>query len=232
MAQERKILYENQEIKIKEENGVLVYNLSDIAKCCGLVKVKKDKLYVRWTDKGVSEKLNNLYRNVEIKEDLREEISFVLDQIEDTDNRKDIYISSALVFNMISFCFSEKGIRFYNWWQHNIKDNFSFRVIPIRKEIKFLDRLEEALKSFNIKGERQYIVKSDKGTNYRIDFYIPSLNIAIEYDENGHQGYTYEQHEGRQSYIKSKLGCRFIRVTDRNSDEYNIGIIIKVIFNL
>ena len=56
------------------------------------------------------------------------------------------------------------------------------------------------------------------------------MNIAIEYDENGHANYTYEQHEGRQKEIENKLGCRFIRVTDNNSDEYNISLVIKEIF--
>lgn len=62
---------------------------------------------------------------------------------------------------------------------------------------------------------------------YRIDYYIPSLNIAIEYDENNHKNYTYEQHELRQKLIERELGCKFIRVNDSNSDEYNIGQVIK-----
>ena len=105
-------------------------------------------------------------------------------------------------------------------------------ILYERFEIKFINKLEESLKPFNIKGEKQYIVKNDKGTNYRIDYYIPSLNIAIEYDEDGHKGYSYEAHEGRQDYIENKLGCKFIRVSDKNSDEYNIGFILKNIFIL
>ena len=50
-----------------------------------------------------------------------------------------------------------------------------------RQEIEFINQLEKALKSFNIQGEKQFKVLS-----YRIDYYIPSLNIAIEYDENDH----------------------------------------------
>ena len=96
-----------------------------------------------------------------------------------------------------------------------------------RKEIEFLDQLEQALQPFNIEGKRQYSV-----LNYRIDYYIPSLNIAIEYDENDHSNYTYEQHEGRQRNIEKELGCRFIRVNDSNTENYNIGLIIKNIFKL
>lgn len=98
-----------------------------------------------------------------------------------------------------------------------------------RKEIEFLDNLEDALESFNIKGLRQYQVMDNK---YRIDYYIPSLNIAIEYDEDGHRGYSYEKHEGRQKEIEDLLKCRFIRVSDDNTNSYNIGFVIKNIFNL
>lgn len=100
-------------------------------------------------------------------------------------------------------------------------------VRMIRKEINFLSQLEDALKPFGIKGQKQYRVLS-----YRIDYYIPSLNIAIEYDENNHSAYTYEQHEGRQSKIEQKLSCRFIRVSDKQTDAYNIGLVIKQIFNI
>lgn len=104
---------------------------------------------------------------------------------------------------------------------------FNINVVSTRKEIEFLDQLEESLKPFNIKGIKQYHILS-----YRIDYYIPSLNIAIEYDENEHKNYTYEQHEGRQKEIEKVLGCRFIRVSDENTDNYNIGLVIKDIFNL
>ena len=67
---------------------------------------------------------------------------------------------------------------------------------------------------------------------FLIDYYISNLNIAIEYDENGHKNYSHEAQEGRQKKIEKELGCRFIRVSDKNSDEYNIGLVIKEIFNI
>lgn len=106
------------------------------------------------------------------------------------------------------------------------KDSMTLLYID-RPEITFINELEDALKSFNIQGIRQFNVLS-----YRIDYYIPSLNIAIEYDENNHKHYTYEQHEGRQQEIEKELGCRFIRVSDNNTNSYNIGLVIKEIFNL
>ena len=96
-----------------------------------------------------------------------------------------------------------------------------------RREIAFLDKLDEVLNVFELEGLRQYRVKE-----YKIDYYIKELNIAIEYDENGHANYTYEKEEGRQKEIENKLDCGFVRISDKNSDEYNIGYIIKELFKI
>lgn len=96
-----------------------------------------------------------------------------------------------------------------------------------RKEICFIELLSDSLKAYNIEGFSQYRV-----LNYKIDYYIPLLNIAIEYDENDHRHYIYEQQEGRQKEIEKELGCRFIRISDKNSDGYNIGYVIKEMFDI
>ena len=98
-----------------------------------------------------------------------------------------------------------------------------------REETEFEYCLKEALKPFNLEIKTQLSVCDNK---YRIDFYIPSLNIAIEYDENGHKNYSYEKHEGRQKEIENELGCRFIRVSDGNSHSFNVGQVIKEMFNI
>lgn len=103
-----------------------------------------------------------------------------------------------------------------------INNKFNLNSRSASLEYAFLDVLEDALKPFKIYGERQY-----KVLNYRIDFYIPSLKIAIEYDENNHSNYSYEDQELRQSMIQKELGCKFIRVSDKNSHFYNVGLILK-----
>ena len=92
------------------------------------------------------------------------------------------------------------------------------------KEIEFISLLEDVLKPFNIIGEKQFFYKGR-----RIDYYIPSLKIAIEYDENNHKGYACENQEGRQKMLENELGCRFIRLSDKNSNGYNIGLVLKTL---
>ena len=137
------------------------------------------------------------------------------------------YINIEDIRKMISLCHTENKIKFIEWLKSNgfITQTEVFNTT--RKEINFLNKLEQSLKPFNITGIRQYNV-----LNYKIDYYIPNLNIAIEYDENRHSNYTYEQHELRQQEIEKELNCEFIRVTDFETNEYNIGLVIKEIFNI
>ena len=101
-------------------------------------------------------------------------------------------------------------------------------IKPKRKEIKFLEKLEQSLMPFNLTFKRQYPLFGGK---YRIDAYIEELNIAIEYDENAHSNYPYEKEEGRQKEIEKELGCKFIRLSENNSDEYNIGYVFKELYS-
>lgn len=93
------------------------------------------------------------------------------------------------------------------------------------KETEFIDLLEQTLEPLDIKGIKQYFHK-----NKRIDYYIPSLKLAVEYDENDHKGYTFENQDERQKILEEELNCKFIRLSDKNSNGYNVGLVIKEIF--
>lgn len=67
---------------------------------------------------------------------------------------------------------------------------------------------------------------------YYIDCYIPALNLAIEYDEGDHKYYTYENQELRQKNIENELKCTFIRLSDSNSNLYNIGLVMSQILKM
>lgn len=92
-----------------------------------------------------------------------------------------------------------------------------------RFEVSFCSMLEEALKELNIDVVKQYNIDG-----YRIDFYIPSLNIAVEYDEAQHFIKTnIKKDNDRQSYIERKLDCKFIRCDYRDSNIKNTMKVLK-----
>ena len=96
----------------------------------------------------------------------------------------------------------------------------------LRKEIEFIIILERQLKVFGVSQFKRQHSQLRCG-KYRIDLYLPEINVAIEYDENNHQHYTYEQQELRQQLIEEELGCRFIRVTDEEDHFTNSAKVIK-----
>lgn len=214
------ILFEGNEVKVKTDQGETLINLVHTAKCCGLTQTgNSGKPKVRWRD--VKKKL----ATISSSEEWFFNINTIIKNINDVDNRKSIYIPLQLATTLAYNCHTLQGIKFYNFLISLFKGEDFKPIIKFnRPEVEFLDKLEEAFKPFNIKGIRQYNILT-----YRIDYYIPELKIAIEYDENDHIQYTYEQHELRQKQIEKELSCKFIRVSDNNTDAYNIGMVLKKI---
>lgn len=109
------------------------------------------------------------------------------------------------------------------WFKSHANKEFDI-ILYNRPEEYFIDELEQVLCGMGIRSIRQYSVLS-----YRIDCYVPALNLAIEYDENNHKNYTYEKQDLRQKNIENELKCNFIRLSDSNSNLHNIGLIMKQI---
>ena len=69
-----------------------------------------------------------------------------------------------------------------------------------------------------------------KVDRYRLDLYIPKYNLAIECDEFNQSTRDPEYEEQRESFIKNKLNCEFIRFNPdaKNFSTYDvIGDILK-----
>lgn len=108
-------LFEGQEVKVKTDEGTTLINLVHVAKCCGIIKRKNEVDYIRWNGKGgVVEKITNLSSEVS-EPKIKEEITYILDEIENTDDRNSIYMSSWLSKRLAIECHSEKANRFKNW---------------------------------------------------------------------------------------------------------------------
>lgn len=94
-----------------------------------------------------------------------------------------------------------------------------------RKEIEFKDELFDFFKSIGLNVLHQYTVGK-----YHVDFYIPYLNLLIEYDENEHSNYNINNEKARELFVINSLKCRIIRISDKNTNAYNLGLITKELF--
>ena len=114
-----------------------------------------------------------------------------------------------------------------------IRLELGIEYIP-RKELIFKDLLIQMIQEvFNNDERLELLFQYNIDNRYKIDFYFPRLNLAIEYDELGHL-YRQEQDLIRQQYIE-QYGINFIRVkyNDEISGIYNIiNYIQRELYNL
>lgn len=95
-------------------------------------------------------------------------------------------------------------------------------LIYVRDEIIFKDGLLEVCKMLDI----EVLFQNSVG-KYKVDFYIPSIDYVIEYDEPHHKSMIEEDLE-REEFIKRELRCDFLRL---DSDE-NIMVSTYRVVNL
>lgn len=88
---------------------------------------------------------------------------------------------------------------------------------PERSESVYLDYLYSLISGF-VSVERQYNV-----LGYRIDLYLPELNIAVEFDEAFHNRNSKPiLDKKREIEIINKIGCTFFRINDDKNSKSNI----------
>jgi len=77
----------------------------------------------------------------------------------------------------------------------------------IRPEVEFMNIIEPLLFTRGLTLERQY-----KVNGYKIDGFIPELNLALEYDEKGHKSKSQKIEDSNREFdIKNEIGCDFLR---------------------
>ncbi|MBU3145760.1 hypothetical protein [Clostridium sp. CF012] len=108
-------LFEGQEVIIKTDKGNKLINLVSTAKSCGLVRNRGKNQIIRWDD--VKKKLNHIFGSVEgsTSKGVKAEITYILEEIENTDDRNQVYMSSWLSKRLALECHSDKAMRYKNF---------------------------------------------------------------------------------------------------------------------
>lgn len=107
-------------------------------------------------------------------------------------------------------------------------------IKTIRYEFAFKDLLVDLLRNTKLvkdinKGKGLKVIHQYKCLEYIIDFYLPEVNIAIEYDEEHHE---YDRNRiadiRRQYIIENELQCEVIRVKKGNEGSGIANIYSKI----
>lgn len=86
-----------------------------------------------------------------------------------------------------------------------------FGIKTVRPEFAFGEDIVK-----NLFSDHEIIPQFSVLDKYRIDWYIPDLKIAIEFDEDHHDNPTnYELDSIRQKEIEKELGCVFLRFSQK-----------------
>lgn len=118
-----------------------------------------------------------------------------------------------------SFACAEVFIKYAQWLSPKIgvevSNLFNLPSVVmdyVRREFLFGEEIVYNLfKGYNV--IKQFNVLGGK---YKIDWYIPELQLAIEFDEAHHSTpANQEADKARQQEIEKVLGCRFLRYTDK-----------------
>lgn len=207
---EKLMMFEGNEVEVLEFNGRVLFNPKHVAEILGIKNVRDN--VSKMNSNQVVKLTNSNLKDAGFRKLSNRGENFLTEQGLSTLISKTNKISSS------DKQFVIEGFRC---------SGYNIDLIALsRDEIEFLDLLESVLEPFGYNCIRQY-----NCSNYRTDFYIEDLKVAIEYDENNHNNYSYEKQEGRQREIEKSLGCRFIRVSDKNSHAYNVGLVIKQLVN-
>lgn len=121
MKEEQIVLFEGNEVKVKTDKGETLINLVHTAKNCGLTRNgNTGKPKIRWD--SVKKKLKSIYGGVEnstpqhnVPFTVAKEINYILDEIENTDDRNSIYMSSWLSRRFAMECHSEVSKKYKNF---------------------------------------------------------------------------------------------------------------------
>lgn len=139
------ILFEGNEVKVKTDQGETLINLVHTAKCCGLTQTgNSGKPKVRWRD--VKKKLATISSGVEIcTPQYTEEIQYILNEIDETDDRNSIFMSSWLSKRLAMECHSDRAMAYKNFLA-TLDENREKGLINHHSNIEIANMVQETIK--------------------------------------------------------------------------------------
>ena len=202
---ENLMVFEGNDVKVIEINGEPMFEIYSTGMALGFETNSKGKAYPHKI------RINKVLKNAEIST---------------LAHGGHAFINITGLKKMISMCHSKNKIRFINWLKENNFVQYDEVFASTTSEEIFMNNLEKIFSYMNLNIERQKI-----DNNYRLDGYIPEIDVVIEYDENGHAHYNSEKEYEREMYIKNKYS-HIVRVNDFSDVLDNVGIVVNKIFEI
>lgn len=183
------------------ENQLKWYKAKDIAMCLGAKDLKKVV------------KLNVSEKNIKILGDFYKLSTFY------GNSKNTKYINKDGIFQILT-----KTRSFMPQKIQQISDAVDLKI-NIANNIILSKEQNELGKILKVFGHYKYKLQY-RVITYKVDLYFTDLNLAIECDENGHDGYLDNGEKNREKIIKEQLNCMFIRFNP-DDEKYDVLDLIK-----
>lgn len=175
---EKILNFEGQEIKVKTDKGIELFNLSNSARVLGITTYGSNgNEKIRWKTKGVSEKLNKILECTDVHQENIKEISYILNEIEETDDRNSIYASRWLTSRLALECNNDKAKKYKNWLA-TLDESYSKGELTTNNQYLQLGNIADSMKlmsnmmdqmgrAFN--GMQEFVQDSIQAKDFQIE---------------------------------------------------------------
>lgn len=123
MENEQLMIFNNEEVKIKTDEGITLINLANTSRILGITKIANSgNEIIKWKNgnKGVYGKIEKIRASLGCAANVAEqkyvnEIDYILNEIEETDDRNSIYMSRYLTSMLAMECHNDKAMQYKSW---------------------------------------------------------------------------------------------------------------------
>lgn len=182
---------------------------------CDLFGFKEEMIKINYTSLEISDKYNKAHK------DVLEAIRSII--------KRNPELSDHFKINHYIASNGKRNPKYIidNVGKEILDNKFKYNTRSARFEYKFENELRDCVQEIGYEVLTQYSVCKNK---YRIDFYIPEIKLAIEYDEDTHR-FKNQLDKNRQEEISDTIDCSFIRIKEDCSIGKALGIIYTYILN-
>lgn len=115
---ERVLNFEGNEVKVRTSEGVELFNLANSCRVLGITRKDNSKgtERIRWVGKcSLCEKLQDMVGGENVPPQYIEEINYIIDEIENGDDRNGVYCSRYITSRLAMKCNNDRANKYQNW---------------------------------------------------------------------------------------------------------------------
>ena len=174
---EKILNFEGQEIKVKTDKGIELFNLSNSCRVLGITRVKKNgTIIVRWD--SLKDRLSTIFSSTnKLEPQYIDELKQLLDDIDETDDRNSLYCSRYLTSLLAMESRNDKAMQ-YKSWLATLDESYSRGELTTNNQYLQLGNIADSMKLMSnmmnqigqaFDGMQEFVQDSIQAKDFQID---------------------------------------------------------------